>query len=107
MVDGAGTSSQHEKEVTAGGGELYDWDMETYLPWTAPVLTTLWALICLRIYTMISIENAGQRRLIAMGGAVGAALIYILASNVVTLLQTPAEEVPAQENGRVKVQMKG
>ncbi len=81
--------------------------MENYLPWTAPVLTTLWALICLRIYTMISIENAGQRRLIAIGGAVGAALIYILASNVVTLLQTPAQEVPAQENGRVKVQMKG
>jgi hypothetical protein len=81
--------------------------METYLPWTAPVLTTLWALICLRIYTMIAVENPGQRRLIAIGGAVGAALIYILASNVVTLLQTPTAEPPQDDDGRVKVQMKG
>jgi uncharacterized membrane protein YwzB len=82
--------------------------MENYLPWTAPLLTTLWALICLRIYTMISAENAGQRRLIAIGGALGAALIYILASNIVSLLQAPSTApapAPAEE-GRVKVQMK-
>lgn len=81
--------------------------METYLPWTAPVLTTLWALICLRIYTMISVENAGQRRLIAIGGALGAALIYILAANVVSLLQAPSTESAPAADGRVKVRMKG
>jgi len=79
-----------------------------YLPYVAPVLTILWALICLRIYTMISKENAGQRRMIAIGGAVGAALIYILASNVVVILQAPSAEPPAAatDDGRVKVQMK-
>lgn len=79
-----------------------------YLPYVAPVLTILWALICLRIYTMISKDNPGQRRLIAIGGAVGAALIYVLASNLAALLQTPSSE-PAEaqaEEGRVKVQMK-
>ena len=77
-----------------------------YLPYVAPVLTILWALICLRIYTMISKENAGQRRMIAIGGAVGAALIYILASNVVAILQAPSPEPPKSDDSRVKVQMK-
>jgi hypothetical protein len=81
--------------------------METYLPFVAPVLTLLWSLICLRIYTMISLENAVQRRLIAIGGAVGAALIYILIANVVTILQAPPAEAPQTDDGRVKVQMKG
>ena len=56
--------------------------MESYLPIVPYVLTLLWSLICLRIYTMISVENAGQRRLIAIGGSVGAALIFILAAIV-------------------------
>ncbi len=81
--------------------------MENYLPIVPYVLTILWALICLRIYTMISVENAGQRRLIAIGGSVGAALIYILAANFVTILQAPPAEKPAQNDGRVKIQMKG
>ncbi|MBV6501282.1 MAG: hypothetical protein CJBNEKGG_03791 [Prosthecobacter sp.] len=87
--------------------------MESYLsalPYVPPALTALWALICLRIYTMISTENPGQRRLVAIGGAVGAALIYVLASNIITLLQIPAEAprspTPEQEE-RVKVQLKG
>lgn len=80
--------------------------METYLPIVPYVLTILWSLICLRIYTMISAENAGQRRLIAIGGSVGAALIFILASNFVTILQAPPAEKPAGDE-RVKIQMKG
>ena len=79
--------------------------METYLPIVPYVLTFLWSLICLRIYTMISVENAGQRRLIAIGGSVGAALIFILAANFVTILQAPPAETPQTEDGRVKVQM--
>jgi hypothetical protein len=79
--------------------------METYLPIVAPVLTILWALICLRIYTMISAENIIQRRLIAIGGAVGAALIYLLASNLVMVLQAPSA-ADAQDQGRVRVQSK-
>jgi hypothetical protein len=79
--------------------------METYLPIVAPVLTILWALICLRIYTMISTENIIQRRLIAIGGAVGAALIYLLASNLVMVLQAPSA-ADAQDQGRVRVQSK-
>ena len=80
--------------------------MESYLPIVPYVLTLLWSLICLRIYTMISVENAGQRRLIAIGGSVGAALIFILAANFVTILQAPPADAPQQEDGRVKVQMK-
>lgn len=82
--------------------------MESYLPYVAPVLTLLWSLVCLRIYTMISKENAGQRRLIAIGGAVGAALIYVLASNVIAILQAPSTEPPPTQadDTRVKVQMK-
>jgi hypothetical protein len=79
--------------------------MENYLPIVPYVLTLLWSLICLRIYTMISAENAGQRRLIAIGGAVGAALIFILAANFVTILQAPTEELPQRGDERVKVQM--
>jgi hypothetical protein len=87
--------------------------MESYLsalPYVPPTLTVLWALICLRIYTMISVDNPGQRRLVAIGGAVGAALIYVLASNIIALLQIPAEAPkPAGpgEQERVKVQLKG
>ena len=79
--------------------------METYLPIVAPVLTILWALICLRIYTMISSENIVQRRLIAIGGALGSALIYLLASNLVVILQAPSAS-ETQEEGRVRVQSK-
>jgi hypothetical protein len=85
--------------------------MESYLsalPYVPPVLTALWALICLRIYTMISTENPGQRRLVAIGGALGAALIYVLASNIITLLQAPVESSqPAASfrEERVKVQL--
>ena len=79
--------------------------METYLPIVAPVLTVLWALICLRIYTMISAENIVQRRLIAIGGALGSALIYLLASNLVAILQAPSA-ADSQEEGRVRVQSK-
>jgi hypothetical protein len=79
-----------------------------YLPYVPPVLTILWGLICLRIYTMISKDNPGQRRLIAVGGAVGAALIYVLASNLAALLQAPSSETTEakSDEGRVKVQMK-
>lgn len=93
--------------MTKRAGGIYNREMETYLPWTAPVLTTLWALICLRIYTMISVDNPGQRRLIAAGGALGAALIYILASNVTSILQAPPAGPPQKQEERVKVQMKG
>ena len=78
--------------------------MEPYLDFVAPVLTLLWALICLRIYTMISRENRGQRRLIAIGGALGAALIYLLASTVITILKAPSSgEVPLSDESRVRV----
>lgn len=77
--------------------------METYLPFVAPVLTILWALICLRIYTMISVENVMQRRLIAIAGALGSALIYLLASNLTAILQAPSVR-EAADDGRVRIQ---
>ena len=81
--------------------------MNTYLAFVTPVLTVLWALICLRIYTMISAENTGQRRLIAVAGAVGAALIYVLSTYVVALLKAPSSsDAPSQDESRVRVQSK-
>ncbi len=77
--------------------------MESYLPFVAPVLTILWALICLRIYTMISAENVIQRRLIAIAGALGSALIYLLASNMTAILQAPPVR-DAVDDGRVRIQ---
>jgi hypothetical protein len=81
--------------------------MDTYLAFVTPVLTVLWSLICLRIYTMISVENPGQRRLIAISGAVGAALIYVLASHVVAIIEAPlASDAPPADESRVRVQVR-
>jgi len=80
--------------------------MESYLPIVAPVLTVLWALICLRIYTMISAENINQRRLIAMGGALGSALIYLLASQLVLVLQAPSKRDAQPADDRIRIQAK-
>lgn len=57
----------------------------------APVLTLLWGLMCLRIYTMISRQNPVQRRIIAIGAGLGGALIYIVVSIMVNILKTPSE----------------
>lgn len=77
--------------------------MDTYLDIVAPVLTLLWALICLRIYTMISKENPGQRRFIAISGAIGAALIYLLAGSFVAILRTPVAKSSGGEMERIRI----
>ncbi|MEN3941120.1 hypothetical protein WJU23_07495 [Prosthecobacter sp. SYSU 5D2] len=53
------------------------------------VLSILWILLCMRFYTAISRENILQRRLIAIGAGLGAGLIYILGSMIITLLNSP------------------
>jgi hypothetical protein len=55
----------------------------------APALCLLWALLCLRFYTLISRDNIWQRRLIAIAGALGAGLIWVLGSLLLPWLRSP------------------
>ncbi|SKB02081.1 hypothetical protein SAMN02745166_03536 [Prosthecobacter debontii] len=71
------------------------------------LLCLLWALLCLRFYTLISRDNVWQRRFIALGAGLGAGLIYILGSMILTLLRTPSpaemeREVQQVEDVRVQ-----
>lgn len=58
-----------------------------------PALCLLWALLCLRFYTLISRDNIWQRRLIAIGAGLGAGLIWLLGSMLLPWLR-PAEPPP-------------
>ena len=59
------------------------------------IICILWMLLCMRFYTVISRENILQRRLIAIGAGLGAGLIYILGSMIITLLNSQMpEEAP-------------
>ncbi len=72
-------------------------DYVRFLPAVPYVLTVLWALICLRVYTMISRDNPVQRRVIAIGGAICAAMIFQVSGALVRVLLAappPAEEAP-------------
>ena len=60
-----------------------------------PVLCLLWALLCLRFYTLIHRENVWQRRLIAIGAGLGAGLIWLLGSLLLPWLRTPEAPPPA------------
>ena len=51
-----------------------------------PALCLLWALLCLRFYTLISRDNIWQRRLIAIGAGLGAGLIWLLGSMLLPFL---------------------
>jgi Na+-transporting NADH:ubiquinone oxidoreductase subunit NqrD len=77
--------------------------MEKYLPFVAPVLTVLWLLICLRIYTMISRRNVVQRRVVAIGAGLGAGLVYVVSNLLVSIVRLPE---PESDEERVRVQMK-
>jgi hypothetical protein len=59
-----------------------------------PALCLLWALLCLRFYTLISRDNVWQRRLIAIGAGLGAGLIWLLGSMLLPWLRAP-ENPPA------------
>jgi hypothetical protein len=52
----------------------------------------LWLLLCLRFYMMIGRTNVWQRRFIAMGAGLGAGLIYLAGSMLLTMLKPPSSE---------------
>lgn len=56
------------------------------------LLCTLWLLLCARFYVVISPENVGQRRMIAIGGGIGAGLLYVLGSMLAPLFKEPPPE---------------
>jgi len=63
-----------------------------------PVLCLLWALLCLRFYTLIHRDNVWQRRLIAVGAGLGAGLIWLLGTMLLPWLRAPeAPAAPAVE----------
>ncbi|HAL70643.1 MAG TPA: hypothetical protein DCP71_02600 [Verrucomicrobiales bacterium] len=54
------------------------------------LLCVLWGLLCMRIYALISRENTLQRRLIAIGAGLGAGLIYVVGSILISLVKAPS-----------------
>ena len=54
------------------------------------LLCLLWGLLCMRIYALISRENTLQRRLIAIGAGLGAGLIYVVGSILISLVTSPS-----------------
>lgn len=54
------------------------------------LLCLLWGLLCLRFYVLISKENVGQRRVVAIAGGLGAGLLYVIGTYIAGLLK-PAE----------------
>lgn len=74
------------------------------------LLCLLWGLLCMRFYFLIARKNVLQRRLIAIGAGLGAGLIYILGSMILTFLRTPSpveQEREVQQVEDVKVQGQG
>ena len=70
------------------------------------LLSVLWILLCMRFYTVIARENILQRRLIAIGAGLGAGLIYVLGSMILTLLKTPLpSELPPVTNPTEEVRI--
>lgn len=68
----------------------------------------LWLLLCLRCYTFISRDNPWQRRFIAMGAGLGAGLIYLLATMIISVLtaQTSHDTSAPGQSDEVRVQAK-
>lgn len=66
------------------------------------LLCALWVLLCMRFYIVISKENVLQRRLIAIAAGLGAGLIYISGSMIITLLQAPSPAEPQREVQQVE-----
>lgn len=69
------------------------------------LMCLLWMLLCLRFYRMIARENVVQRRVIAISAGLGAGLLYIVGSLMLTFLrESYEEESPILEHaGEVKV----
>lgn len=56
----------------------------------------LWMLMCMRFWWVIDRRNRWQRHAIALAAGIGAGLIYIVGSMVITLLKVPSKsDLPA------------
>ena len=77
--------------------------MKHLIPLIPALMSILWGLICLRIYTMISRENGGQRRVIAIAAGLGGALVYLAMKMLVSYLLAP---MPEPEHEPIRVQLK-
>lgn len=65
------------------------------------VTCLLWLLLCLRFYTMISRNNVWQRRFIAIGAGLGAGLIYLVGTMMITVIKAPSSsDAPAAEQAQ-------
>lgn len=66
------------------------------------LLCLLWGLLCLRFYVLISKENVGQRRIVAIAAGLGAGLLYVIGTYIAALLgpQETASPPPAEQEIR-------
>lgn len=65
----------------------------------------LWILLCGRMWWVIGREHIWQRRLVAIGAGLGAALFYVLATTILdSVKKEPAPQtVPSGEEVRINL----
>lgn len=70
------------------------------------LLCVLWMLLCLRFYVLIRSENVWQRRALAVAAGLGAGLIYLLGTMVLSVLKMPgkADAAPVHVLEDIRVQ---
>jgi hypothetical protein len=72
------------------------------------LMAVLWLLMCFRFWLLVGKRNPGQRHLLALAGGLGAGLIYVLGTLLLSLLREPAPAVPELKSGEeVRVRMGG
>ncbi len=77
------------------------------------LLCLLWGLLCLRFYVLISKENVGQRRIVAIAAGLGAGLLYVIGTYIAALLgpqgegtQPPPVEQEVREAGEIRLKLR-
>ena len=72
------------------------------------VMAVLWLLMCLRFWLLVGKKNPGQRHLLALAGGLGAGLIYLVGTLLLTLLREPIPQEPEVKSGaEVRVRLGG